>query len=327
MFYRNKRVLVTGGTGFVGSHIVRELLQQGACIRIPVHVRPPSPDMAPVETVHADLLQWEECRTAAHGIDYIIHAAGTAGAAGVREYQLMDGMRRNLTLTANMLQAAWAEGVQKIVIFGSSTGYPAYSHPVKEEEMWLDEPHPAYLGYGWMRRYFEKLGEYVSRQSECKVVIIRPSAVYGPGDDFAENTSHVIPALIQRAVQKENPYVVWGSGDEVRDFIHVSDFARACLLALEKCTRFDPVNIGAGKAATIREIVGFILDAAGHKDAPVSFDKTKPVTIPFRMVDVEKAKLLLGFEPRIPLERGIGETVRWYIENYSPSVAAIGNCR
>jgi GDP-L-fucose synthase len=225
----------------------------------------------------------------------------------------MEGITTNLILTSNMLQAAWAEGVQKIVIFGSSTGYPAYDHPVKEEEMWLADPHPSYMGYGWMRRYFEKLGEYVSRQSECKVVIIRPSAVYGPGDTFAEDTSHVIPALIKKAVQRESPYVVWGSGDEVRDFIHISDFAKGCLLALEKCLTFDPINIGAGKVTTIREIVGYILDAVGHRDVPVVFDKTKPVTIPFRMIDIEKARRLLGFEPQISIERGIRETVQWYM--------------
>jgi GDP-L-fucose synthase len=313
MFYSNKKVLVTGGTGFIGSHIVRALLNNGACVRVPVHVRHLSPDLSSIETVRADLTRWEDCITATHGIDYVIHAAGAVGAAGVRNYQVMEGITKNLVLTANMLQAAWAEGVKKIVVFGSSTGYPAYSHPVKEEEMWLDEPHPSYFGYGWMRRYSEKLGEYVSRQSECKVVIIRPSAVYGPGDNFMDNTSHVIPALIKRAVQRENPYVVWGSGDEVRDFIHVSDFARACLLALEKCTHFDPINIGAGKASTIREIVGLILGAVGHKDIPVFFDSTKPVTIPFRMIDIEKARYFLEFEPQISLERGIRDTVQWYM--------------
>jgi len=317
MFYRDKRVLVTGGTGFVGTHIVRELLKNGASVRVTVHARQPGSDLPNVETVCTDLMRWEDCKTAIHGVDYVIHAAGAVGAAGVRDYQLMEGITKNLTLTANMLQAAWAERVQKIVIFGSSTGYPAYSHPVKEEEMWYDEPHPSYLGYGWMRRYFEKLGEYVSRQSKCNVVIIRPSAVYGPGDNFAENTSHVIPALIKRAVQRENPYVVWGSGDEVRDFIHVSDFSRACLLALEKCTHFDPINIGAGKITTIREIVGFILDAVGHKDVPVVFDSTKPVTIPFRMIDVEKARQVLGFEPQTSLETGIKDTVQWYMSTFA----------
>ncbi|MFH1940932.1 MAG: NAD-dependent epimerase/dehydratase family protein [bacterium] len=312
MFYRNKKVLVTGGTGFIGNHIVRTLLEKGACVRVPTHVSPLSPDLTTVETVRADLMRWEDCKIATCGIDFVIHAAGTVGAAGEGDYQVMEGITKNLTLTANMLRAAWEERVQKIVIFGSSTGYPAYSHPVKEAEMWLDEPHPSYFGYGWMRRYLEKLGEYVSRQSQCTVVVIRPSAVYGPGDNFREDTSHVIPALIRRAVQGESPYVVWGSGGEARDFIHVTDFVNGCLLALEKCTHFDPINIGVGKVNTIREIVGLILDAVGQKDIPVFFDSTKPVTIPFRMIDIEKAVHLLEFEPQISIERGIRDTVQWY---------------
>jgi len=278
----------------------------------------PESELGNVETVRADLLCWEDCRAAARGIDYVIHAAGTVGAAGVQGYRLMEGITRNLVLTAHMLQAAWAAGVKKIVIFGSSTGYPPCSRPVGEEEMWLGEPHPSCQGYGWMRRYIEKLAEFVSGQSGCKVVVIRPSAVYGPGDNFAENTSHVIPALIKRAVDRENPYVVWGTGDEVRDFIHVSDFSRACLLALEKCDGFDPINVGAGRGSTIREIVGLILAAAGHEDVQLVFDSSKPATIPFRTVNIEKAKRLLGFEPQISLGAGIRETVQWYMDFASP---------
>jgi GDP-L-fucose synthase len=310
-------VLVTGGSGFIGSHIVRALLDQNVFVRIPIHSRPITIKDSRIETVPADLTNPDDCLSVMDKIDYVFHAAGAVGAAGVGDYQLMEGITTNLTLTANTLQAAWAKGVKKVVIFGSSTGYPAYSHPVKEEEMWLDEPHPSYLGYGWMRRYFEKLGEYVSRQSQCIVVIIRPSAVYGPGDNFMENTSHVIPALIKRAVKGENPYIVWGNGDEVRDFIHVSDFSRACLLAMEKCTHFDPINIGVGKANTVREIVALILDAVGHKEVSVFFDSTKPVTIPFRMIDTEKAKRLLGFESKISLEKGIRDTVQWYTSAFA----------
>ena len=317
MYYSDKKVLVTGGTGFIGRHIVQALVRRGARVRVPIHVRRGGPDLANVETIPADLMQWDDCRAAAGDVDYIVHAAGSVGAAGVRGFQLMAGITKNLTLTANVLQAAWAEGVKKIVIFGSSTGYPAYPHPVKEEEMWLEEPHPSYFGYGWMRRYVEKLGEYVSRQSECSVVIVRPSAVYGPGDNFMDDTGHVIPMLIKRAIRGENPFVVWGSGDEVRDFIHVSDFADACLLALEKCNRFDPVNIGAGKANTIREIVDLILAAAGRHGVPVLFDTTKPTTIPYRMIDIEKARRLLDFEPAISLETGIRNTVQWYVDNLS----------
>jgi GDP-L-fucose synthase len=313
MFYRDKRVLVTGGTGFIGTHIVRALLKAGARVHISVHKRPADPEARAVEAFPADLAKLDECRAAVRGVEYVIHAAGSVGAAGVKGYNMMESITKNLILTANVLQASWAEGVRKILIFGSSTGYPPCAHPVREEEMWRDEPYPAYTGYGWMRRYLEKLGEYVSGQSECKAVVIRPSAVYGPGDNFSEQTGHVIPALIRRAVSGENPFVVWGTGDEIRDFIHVRDFARACLLALAKCGDFDQINIGAGRGSTVREVVGLILKHAGRQDVQVVYDSSKPTTIPFRMVSIEKARRILDFEPQISLEEGIGETVRWYM--------------
>lgn len=310
-------MLVAGGSGFIGSHIVQALLDQDALVRIPIHSRPITIKDSRIETVPADLTKPADCLAAMDMIDYVFHAAGAVGAAGVGDYQMMEGITTNLILTANILQAVWAKKVKKVIIFGSSTGYPAYRHAVKEDEMWLDDPHPSYLGYGWMRRYFEKLGEYVSRQSQCTVLVVRPSAVYGPGDNFTENTSHVIPALIKRAVNRENPYIVWGSGEEVRDFIHISDFARGCLLAMEKGTHFNPINIGAGKGCTVREIVDIIIEAAGHKEASIKFDSTKPVTIPFRMIDTENARLLLGFEPQISLEVGIRDTTQWYVNTLS----------
>lgn len=315
MFFENKKVLVTGGSGFIGRHLVRQLEEHRARVRIAAHHRPLTYDCAGAETMHADLAQWEDCRAACRGVDYVFHAAGRVGSAGVTGYHQMVSITVNLILTSQVLQAAWAEGVKGILIFGSSTGYPAYDHAVTEEEMWLAEPHPSYFGYGWMRRYFEKLGEYVTRQSACKVVVVRPSAVYGPGDNFSDGASHVIPALIRRAVKKEDPFVVWGTGDEVRDFIHATDFAKACLLALEMGSHFDLCNIGAGRSSTIREIVATVLDAAGHRSAAVAFDPAKPVTIPCRMLDVGKARRVLGFEPEISLEHGIKETVRWYIDN------------
>jgi GDP-L-fucose synthase len=315
MFFENKKVLVTGGTGFIGGHFVRQLEGHGARIRIPLHHRPLTYDCAGVETVHADLTRWEDCREASRGVDYVIHAAGAVGAAGVTGFHQMEHITLNLVLTAQMLQAAWAEGVKGVLVFGSSTGYPAYDHAVAEDEMWLDEPHPSYFGYGWMRRYSEKLSEYVSRQSTCKITVIRPSAVYGPWDNFSDTTGHVIPALIKRALRKEDPFVVWGTGNEVRDFIHAKDFAKGCLLALAASPQLEWFNIGAGRSSTIYEIVNLILDATGHRSAPVIFDHSKPVTIPLRMLDIGKARRQLGFEPEIGLEEGIRGTVEWYMSH------------
>jgi GDP-L-fucose synthase len=215
-----------------------------------------------------------------------------------------------------MLQGAWMENVERFLVFGSSTGYPAADHPVKEDEMWSGPTYPAYFGYGWMRRYLERISEFVASKSSMKVALVRPSAVYGRWDNFDPRTSHVIPALIRRAVEKENPYVVWGTGDEVRDFLHITDLARGCVLMLEKHSACDPVNIGYGQAVTIKQVIEIILRTAGHDRAELKFDATKPGTIPFRMVDTSKAKRLFGFEPKVSLEAGLTDTVRWYVDTF-----------
>ena len=313
MFYRDKRVLVTGGTGFVGTHIVDELLKQGAKIRVPIHHRPMIVHDDRIETIPADLNILDDCIKVSEGMDFVFHAAGTVGAAGVTKINTMMSITKNLVLNAYMLQAAWQTGVNRFLIYSSSTCYPDANHAVKEEEMWNGPTHPSYFGYGWMRRYLERLSEFVVANSSMKIAVVRPSAVYGRYDNFNPATSHVIPALIRRAVEKENPFVVWGTGDEVRDFLHISDFARGSLLMLEKYAEGDAVNIGYGKVVTIKEIVQMVLKAAGHGGAQVVFDSTKPTTIPFRMVDISKAERILNFKPSIDLEDGIRNTTQWYL--------------
>ncbi len=318
MFYNNKKVLVTGGTGFVGTHLVEELLRRGASVRIPIHQRSPRVCHERIETMRADLTCLDDCRRLVHGMQYVFHAGGTVAAAGTKPVAAMGAITLNLVVTAQVLQAAWEEGVERILIFSSSTGYPPAEHAVTEEEMWSAAPYPGYFGYAWMRRYLERLGEFVAAKSPLKVALLRPTAVYGRHDNFDPQTSHVIPALIRRAAQKEDPFVVWGDGNEVRDFLHVTDLARGCLLLLEKHAECDPVNIGCGQGATIKQVVRTILNATGHEPASLQFDATKPSAIPFRMVDISKARRLLGFQPQITLEEGLADTVHWYQSHLAP---------
>lgn len=320
MFYRNKKVLVTGGAGFVGTHIVQELLKQEAKVRVSIHNRPLIVRDERIQTVYADLDRLDDCKKAAEGVDYVFHAAGTVGAAGVTKSAIMASIAKNLVLNAYMLEAAWEAGVSRFLIYSSSTGYPVADHAVKEEEMWSGPTHPAYFGYGWMRRYLERLAEFVATNSSMKLAIVRPSAVYGRYDNFNPVGSHVIPSLIRRAIAKESPYVVWGTGDEVRDFLHISDFARGSLLTLEKYAEGDAVNIGYGRVVTIKDIVQLVLQATSHDTAQVIFDSTKPTTIPFRMVDISKAEKILNFKPEIDLEDGIRDTVKWYLSTIKKSL-------
>jgi len=317
MFFAGKRILVTGGSGFVGTHFVQALLEQGAKIRVPVHARPMIVRDPRIELVQADLTRIEDCRAACKDMQYVIHAAGAVAAAGVTATNPMAAMTSNLVLTVQTLQASWEMGVERLLVFGSSTGYPVTTHPVKEEEMWSGPTHPSYFGYGWMRRYLERISEFAASKSRLGIALVRPTAVYGRHDNFDPVTSHVIPALIRRAVAKEDPFEVWGTGNEVRDFLHVTDLVRGALLMLEKHAVCDPINIGYGKTVTIKDVVSAILKAANHDKANVVYDSSKPTAIPVRTVDTSKARRILGFEPSLSLEAGLADTVHWYRESLS----------
>ena len=310
-FFRGKTVLVTGGTGFIGRHLVEQLLTQSAHVVVPVHERPLPPELAGVDVVPADLTRPDDCLRVTRGVDCIFHAAGAVSGAGVEAGDVMPALVTNLVLTARVLEAAWKNGVGRCLVFSSSTAYPAVERPVREIDMWSGPPDAAYFGYGWMRRYFEMLGEFVSRQSSTRIAIVRPTAVYGRHDNFG-GTSHFVPALVRRAVERAQPFEVWGTGDETRDLLHVTDLARGCLLALERHACADPINIGYGQPVSVRDVVGRILDAADYREARVVFNPARPGTIRSRVVDCSKAREVLGFQPSCTLEDGIRDTVCWY---------------
>ena len=312
-YFDGKTVLVTGGTGFVGTNFVKELSNFNLKIIVPIHKRELSFKSKKIQTINADLTNIDDCLKVCQNVDYIFHAAGMVSAARMTVNNPMTAISTNLIVTLRILEAAMKQNVKKILLFSSgTTGYPKYNHAVSEEEMFNDDPAEIYYGYGWSRRYTELLGNFASKKSNLKVAICRPTGVYGSYDDFDPSTSHVIPALIKRAIDKENPYVVWGDGEEIRDFLHVRDLVRGCFLLLEKNANSDPVNIGSGKEYKIKDIVKTILNLTNNKDVNIEFDNTKPTTIPVRKVNVDKAKKLLGFEMKISLEDGLKETIDWY---------------
>jgi len=315
MFYKNKKVLVTGGTGFIGANFVNELLTKDAVVRIPIHKRRSCLFHKNIETVHADLTKMKDCLKVCDNIDYVIHAAGAVGSAAVGIVREMETITANLILSSSIMEAAWKQKVDRFLLFGSSTAYPPAEYPIKEHEMWTTQPYEGYMGYGWMRRYLEKLAEFVHNRSNMKIAIARPSAVYGDFDNFDLDTCHVLPALIRKAVKKENPYTVWGDGNDIRDFIYVTDFVEGSLLLLEKYAVCDPVNIAYGVGSSIKDVVKIILKVTNHANALVKFDTTKPSKLPVRLVDISKSKELLNFIPKVSLENGICQTVKWFNNN------------
>jgi GDP-L-fucose synthase len=317
-FYQNKTFVVTGGSGFVGSHYILELIKRGAKIRTHTHINPLQINNTNIEVLpNIDLTKLDDCFKLIEGADYVIHSGGQIAHPSTVPTDIQISMQ-NILVLGNTLEASYKSGVKRFLDLNSSTGYPDRRYPIKEEEFWEEEPYKSYYGYGWMRRYREKLMEHVYRFSNMEIALARGTAIYGPYDNFNLKTCHVVPALIKRILDEENPLVVWGTSDVVRDFLYVKDVIKAALLILEKGESMRPYNVGSGNAINVGDIVNAILKAT-NKKPEVIYDATKPTTIPFRMVNTERIKTELGFIPDYTFEAGIKETVDWYIKNYKPN--------
>ncbi|UBF26001.1 NAD-dependent epimerase/dehydratase family protein [Kovacikia minuta CCNUW1] len=316
-FYQNQRVVVTGASGLLGYHLVTALLEAGALVRAVIHRRSlPSylSSHANLEIVSADLTQEADCDRVMAGMDLVcLCASVTVGAAQAVKNPML-AVTSNLVMAARSLQAACLAKAKRVLLVSSTTVYPAYSRPVQEEEGFLEQPHPAYQGVGNMKRYVETLAKFYHDQYGLNVAIVRPVPFFGRYDNFDFETCHVIPALIRKAVEKQNPFEVWGTGKDVRDFLHVTDVARGCLLALERYAECDAVNLGSGQAVSIAQLAETITRLANHPVA-LQFAADKPSTIPLRLVDTRKAEAKLGFRATLSLEAGLADTIQWFRED------------
>ena len=311
--FKNKKVVVTGGSGFIGTHFINELLDRGAKVKTSIHKRPLNVSDERIEVVeNIDLEKLDDAIKLIDGADYVIHTSGYIGhPSGIAtDFQIA---LNQLTVITNELEASYKCGVKGFLDLNSSTGYPDRRYPITEDEYWDDEPYISYYGYGWMRRYREKLMEHTSHLTDMKIGIARGTAIFGPHDNFDLKTCHVVPALLKRVMSDEDPFVVWGSPDVVRDFLYVKDVIKGCLLVLENGESMRPYNVGYGSTVTIGDIVDVILKATG-KTPKVEWDNSKPTTIPFRMVSTERITNELGFKPDYTFEEGMRETVDWYLE-------------
>jgi len=314
-FFDNKKILVTGATGFVGVNLIERLLSSGASLRATIHKKEPVIRDGGIDYVECDLIQMEDCCKVVEGIDYVFHcAANTSGAATIEKTPLVH-VTPNIVMNSQFLQAAYFAQVKKFLWLSSSTGYPPTAdRPVKEEEIMDGDPYEKYFCVGWMKRYTEVLCRMYSEKLEnpMTTVVLRPTNIYGEYDDFEFETSHVFAALIRRVLERQNPIEVWGTGDDVRDLIYVGDFIDAMLLAMEKTECYDVFNIGLGQGYSIKEILRIMLEVDGYMDAEIVFDSSKPTTIPIRLVDTTKAEIVLGFKASTELREGIKKTMKWY---------------
>lgn len=316
-FWKNKKVLVTGGTGFIGSHVVEKLVAKEAKVTVLDRMKEGNVKNIAylknkIKIIKGDCVNSVDAYTACKNQDIVMNLAAHVGGIEYNRNHQATLLRDNLLIAATMLEAARKAHVERFLVVSSACVYPRNAKiPTPETEGFVDEPEPTNGGYGWGKRMAEKLGQYYAEEFGMKISIVRPYNCYGPRDHFDPKVSHVIPALIKRVLDGENPLIVWGSGRQTRAFLYVEDMAEGMIKAVENYTAADPINLGTDEEVSIKELIGKIISISGVK-TKVIFDKTKPDGSPRRNSDNKKAKKLVGFNAKTTLDEGLTKTIIWY---------------
>jgi len=295
----------------IGRQLVDLLIKKGANVKI-ASLDDPSRAHIEAEYHRVDLMDFSNCMKVCKDIDYVFHLAGIKGGPGLVTKRAATIFVSFLRFNTNMMEAAFQNNVNRY-LFTSTIGVYAPAEVFYEDSVWETFPSKNDWYGGWAKRMGELQAEaYQVEHGWDRVAIVRPSNVYGPYDNFDPDNAMVIPSLIRRAVNGEDPFVVWGDGTPIRDFIHAKDVACGMLVAMEKGLG-QAINLGSGKGVSIKEIVDIIINNLDKKPK-VIWDTSKPSGDKKRVMDITKAKKL-GFEPSISIEDGAKETMEWYKKN------------
>ena len=323
-YWAGKAVLVAGATGFIGSHVVEALVDRQARVRAVGRSRQRLETMlgeraGQVEFLEGDLTSPDVARVACAGMEVVCQLA--AKVAGVEYNKNHPGtvFTDNVAIGLNLLDAAARVQVERFLCMSSACVYRRHcTIPTPESEGFLEDPETTNFGYGWAKRALEVQARSYLQEFGIKVAIVRPYNTYGPRDNFEWETSHVIPALIRKVVDGQDPIVVWGDGTQTRSFLYVSDLVEGLLRAVERYPVGDPVNLGTDEEVTMAELVRMIVELSGSRTRIV-FDTSQPAGQARRNGDFTKAREKLGFVPRVSLREGLRRTIQWYVEQRAGS--------
>lgn len=312
MTLEDKNVLVTGASGLIGSNILLKLKKMDANVAITIHNNFSNP-IENVTVFKGNLTSQKFCDSVTKGVDVLFHCAADSSGAATQAKDPLSMTINNTVMNAYLLQAAYKNDVKKVVWLASTTGYPNSIKAITENEMFEGDPYDKYFAVGWMKRYTEKLCQLFSEKLERKMpcIVLRPTNIYGPNDKIDPQRSHVLTALIRKIVEKQNPIEVWGDGKDIRDVLYVDDMVDAMILSSEKIESFEQINIGYGKSYTVIELLKMI-KKIGNWNVPHRLIPG-PQMIPIRRVNIEKAKRILGWKPKINIKDGIQITYNWIV--------------
>jgi len=304
------KVLLTGSSGFLGTFVKQQLIEKG--FKEKNIFSPSHKDL--------DLVKMEDCKKAVKSIDLVIHLAAKVGGIGFNREKPGELFYDNLMMGTQLMEAARLEGVKKFVAVGTVCAYPKFTPiPFKEEDLWIGYPEETNASYGLAKKMLLVQSQAYRQQYGFNSIYLLPVNLYGPNDNFDPSSSHVIPALIKKAIEaKENgdkTMEVWGTGSASREFLYVEDAAEGIVLSAINYNDGEPVNLGSGMEITIKDLVTTINNMVGFKGKLV-WDTSKPDGQPRRCLDVSKAKKF-GFKAKTTFKTGLKNTIVWYLKNRS----------
>jgi len=307
---KQKRILVTGAHGFLGKHLIKNLLEKR---------KVPEKNLFLPTIQDLDLRKWEDCQKAMAGKNIVIHLAAKVGGIGLNREKPAELFYDNAIMGIQLIEAARQAGVEKFTAIGTVCAYPKFTPiPFKEDNLWLGYPEETNAPYGLAKKMLLVQSQAYRQQYDFNSIFLLPVNMYGPGDNFNPASSHVIAALIRKIheAKKEGKDLieVWGTGKASREFLYVEDGAEGIILATEKYNESEPINIGSGMEITIKDLVHLLCRLMNFK-GEIHWDSSKPDGQPRRCLDISQAERKFGFKAKTPFEEGLRNTIKFYEEN------------